>query len=165
MSHHPAIPKGDAGGAQHHADVLLVTVSETETRAVFAAVLAATGASPAGRPIGDRTYYDLGVIGGARVWLVRSEEGAGTPGGGFATLYTAIGVVHPAAILLVGTAVGLDPANQHLGDILIARKVAAYEPQRIGTLPGGAPVENPRGDRASAASRRASRRGRTSLRV
>jgi nucleoside phosphorylase len=92
------------------------------------------------------------VIGDTRVWLVRSQEGAITPGGVFATLSSAIGIVRPAAVILVGTAMGLDPATQQLSDILIARQIVDYEPQRIGTAPDGTLHVIPRSDRASAST-------------
>lgn len=136
------------------AEVLLITVTPGETRAVFDALQAQTGRQPIPRYQGDKTYYDLGAIGGARVWLVRSQMGATTPGGAFATAYTAIATVRPSAIIMVGIAFGIDQAKQQIGDVLVAKQLFSYEPQRVGTLPGSEEeVVIPRGDRATTSTR------------
>jgi nucleoside phosphorylase len=135
------------------AEVLLITVTQGETRAVFDALQAQTGRQSLPRYQGDKTYYDLDVIGGARVWLVRSQMGAMTPGGAFATAYTAITAVRPSAIIMVGIAFGIDQAKQQIGDVLVARQLYSYEQQRVGTLPGGELIEIPRGDRATTSTR------------
>ena len=56
-------------------DVLLVTATEVETRAVRDMFLQKTGTFER-RIIGDKTYFDLGVIGGASIFLVQSDMGA-----------------------------------------------------------------------------------------
>jgi nucleoside phosphorylase len=144
--------EGAAARGRALADVLLVTVTDGETRAVFEALLAQTGQTPAQQYLGDKTYYDLGRVGGARVWLVRSEMGAVVPGGAFATVYGAIGAVRPAAIVMVGIAFGTDERRQSVGDVLVARQIQLYEPQRVGTR-DGEPRVIPRGDRATASPR------------
>ncbi len=148
-NHGPA----SAAAPQRQADVLLVTVTDVETRAVFEAIQHQSGHTPTPRYQGLKTYYNLGVLGGARVWLVRSEMGTGTPGGALATLYTAITAVQPAAIVMVGIAFGTDPARQQIGDVLVARQLHPYEPQRLGTGPDGAQVLVSRGDRVTAPPR------------
>ena len=59
-------------------DVLLVTATEVETRAVRDVFLQKAGIFER-RIINDKTHFDLGVIGGARTFLVQSEMGAGGP--------------------------------------------------------------------------------------
>jgi nucleoside phosphorylase len=135
------------------ADVLLVTVTDGETRAVFGALQAATGQRPQPLYRGDKTYYNLGRVGGARVWLVRSEMGSLTVGGSFPTLYAAIDTLRPAAVLLVGVAFGTNPAAQRLGDVLVARQLAPYEPQRVSAGPAGEVRLTPRGDRVTVSTR------------
>jgi len=135
------------------ADVLLVTVTDAETQAVFEALLAETGQQPRPRDLGGRTYYDLGLIGGARVWLVRSESGSITPGGSFPTLYAALEAARPAAVLLVGIAFGTDPTMQSIGDVLVATQLLFYDQLRVSAGPAGEARPLPRGDRPTISSR------------
>jgi hypothetical protein len=66
---------------KYHADVLLVTVTKAETKAALQAAREPTGREAVPHDIDAKIYFDLGDIGGARVWLVRSEMRAGGPGG------------------------------------------------------------------------------------
>lgn len=133
-------------------DILLISVTDVETRAVLD-VFQEQGGPAARRHLGDKTYYDLGDVAGARVWLARSEMGAGGPGGVLFTVAEAIEQLQPTALLMVGIAFGLQPTRQQLGDVLVARQVMDYGPQRIGTDAAGTPTVVARGDRAGAAVR------------
>ncbi len=84
------------------------------------------------RFIGDKTFYDLGEIGSASVWLVRSEMGAVGQGGALLTVEKSIQALSPSAIIMVGIAFGLDPTKQQIGDILVSRQILDYESQRVG---------------------------------
>lgn len=132
-------------------DVLLMTATETETRAVLHTARAATGRSPILRS-GARTYHDLGEIGGARVLLVSTvQAGSETPGGSMSTAYNAISEVAPQAIVMVGIAFGVDPDKQPVGQVLYSRQLQSYGPARIGTDDEtGTRIDIPRGDRATA---------------
>jgi len=111
-------------------DVLLVTATEVEARAVLK-VFTGQG-SPFGRHhIGESTYFDLGVIGGARTFLVQSEMGAGGPAGATLVVYEGIKALSPSAVIMVGIAFGLIPQEQSLGDILVSRQLVGYELQKI----------------------------------
>lgn len=87
--------------------------------------------------IGDKTYYALGALGGANVYMVQSEMGSGTPGGALITIHKAIEALSPAAVIMVGIAFGLKPKNeknpdgQEFGHILVAKQIMAYEPGKI----------------------------------
>src|SRR5207244_9514993 len=81
--------------------------------------------------IGDNTYFDLGVIGGARTFLVQSEMGAGGPAGATLVVHEGIKALSPSSVIMVGIAFGLIPEKQHLGDILVARQLTGYELQKI----------------------------------
>src|SRR5947209_16904473 len=110
-------------------DVLLVTAAEVEARAVLKVLL--QQGSPLERyPIGNNTYFDLGIIGGARTFLVQSERGAGGPAGAILVVYEAIKALSPSAIIMVGVAFGLVPKEQSLGDILVSRQLIGYELQK-----------------------------------
>ena len=112
-------------------DVLLVTVTKVETRAV----LSAFGASERSKPLSieGRVYFDLGVINGARVGLTQSEMGAGGLGASFYTVDKGIEALSPAAVIMVGIAFGLNAEHQTIGDVLVAQRLRPYELQRVGT--------------------------------
>ena len=55
------------------ADVLIVTVTEVESKAVIETFQQTTGQAPKPAPIGDRLYHDPGVVNGPRV-LIRSNS-------------------------------------------------------------------------------------------
>lgn len=63
---------------RHKADLLLVTATAVETQAVLN-VFSLQGSTFAQLSIENSTYFDLGVIGGARTFLVQSEMGVGSP--------------------------------------------------------------------------------------
>ncbi len=125
--------------------VLLVTVTKTEAVAVLEAFEAHTSYPWARTRWDGKTYYDLGQVGGPRIWMVQSEMGAVSPGAALLTIRNAIEVVKPAAVIMVGIAFGIDRAKRQLGDILVSRQIQSYEPQK--KKPGRA---IPRGDRVTA---------------
>src|SRR2546421_8893743 len=76
-------------------DVLLVTATEVEMRAVRDVFLQKTGTFER-HIIGDNTYFDLGVAGGARIFLVQSEIGAGGPSGVTFVVHESIKALSPS---------------------------------------------------------------------
>ncbi|WP_292996339.1 hypothetical protein [Nitrosomonas sp.] len=58
------------------ADVLIVTVTPVESRAVLQAFQQFTGNKAQSIAIGDRVYRDLGTVNGAKVFMALSEMGA-----------------------------------------------------------------------------------------
>jgi nucleoside phosphorylase len=134
-----------------HADVLLVTATDVEAQAVLDTFT--PGAKPQRCFVGDNTYFDLGVHGGARVLLVQSEMGASGPGGMQATVTAAIGALHPASIVMVGIAFGVNSKKQKIGDVLVSRQLMSYDLQRVGMDKDGKQTRTPRGDRAHASVR------------
>ncbi|MFL5655043.1 MAG: hypothetical protein ACJ8CB_12820 [Ktedonobacteraceae bacterium] len=137
-------------------DVLLVTATEVEARAVLN-VFPRHGSTFEQRSIDKNTYFDLGVIGGARTFLVQSERGAGGPSGATLVVHEGIKALSPSAVIMVGIAFGLIPEKQRLGDILVSQQLAGYELQKIEKGPGGAEIIRPRGDRVQASPRLLSR--------
>lgn len=141
--------------AQDHnlnCDVLLVTATEVEMRAVRDMFLRTTSTFER-RIINDTTYFDLGVIGGARIFLVQSEMGAIGPLGATLVVHEAIKALSPSAIVMVGIAFGLLPEEQRIGDILVSRQLFGYEMQKVEAGPGGQVVIISRGDRPQASPR------------
>lgn len=134
-------------------DVLLVTATDLETRTVLATVPKDLSRTPARVFIGDKTYFDLGLIAGARVVLVQTDMGPGGPGGASLTLAEALSVWEATSVILVGIAFGVDPARQRLGDVVVAQQVLDYEAVRVGVSPEGGYQLVPRGDRPRASVR------------
>jgi formylglycine-generating enzyme required for sulfatase activity/nucleoside phosphorylase len=135
------------------ADVLLVTVTTVETRAVFDVAKERTGKEAQRIFEGNKTYYDLGIIGGARTWLVRSEMGAGGSGGALLTVADGIRVLSPDAVIMVGIAFGVDQDKQPIGKVLISRQILDYDLQKVGTASDGTTQIRIRGDRPQASTR------------
>jgi nucleoside phosphorylase len=134
--------------------ILLFTVAEVEARAVFKVVKEKFGRN-CDKPLftDHKTYYDLGVIGGARTLMVRSEMGTSGPGGSTTTAFEVTEKLAPSAIIMVGIAFGVDPGKQSIGDILVSKQLLEYELQRVGTDRDGQPKIISRGDRPSASPR------------
>ena len=100
-----------------------------------------------------RTYLDLDIIGGARVFLVQTEMGSTAPGASLATVSDAIDDLKPKYVLQVGIAFGVDPSKQAIGNILVSHQLQAYELQRIGTNAKGKPKIELRGDRVTCSTK------------
>ena len=128
---------------------MIVTVTKAEAQAVLKVFSQAAGKEWTRQPIGNKTYYDLGVHGGAPVFMVQSEMGTATPGGALLTVRQAIQDLRPQAVIMCGIAFGLRPDKQQLGDILVAKQLQYYEPQKVDLQRG----QIPRGDRTTASER------------
>lgn len=133
---------------EYKADVLVVTVTDVETRAVLAAFKRATGRAATKVPLRDRIYRDLGEINGARVFLALSEMGTSGLGASLQTVQRGIEALRPDAVVMVGIAFGINEQKQAIGDILVALQLMMYEVQRA-----GATAVIPRGDRPRASAR------------
>ena len=126
------------------ADLLLVTVTKGETKAVLQAFHEATGEEASRVSVGRKTVYDLRTVDGTRVALVRSEPGTAALGSAIQTVQKGIEAVRPSAVVMVGIAFGVDEEKQAIGDVLVSKQLVAYEPQRVGTsgsIPRGSRVD------------------------
>lgn len=63
------------------ADVLIVTVTKIESRAVLQTFEQATGHQAASQSIDNRIYFNLGDVNGAKVFLTQSENRICMPNG------------------------------------------------------------------------------------
>lgn len=135
----------------HEADVLIVTVTEIESLAVIEAFKKFVGNQPEAKSIGDRLYFDLGVINNARVFLTQSEMGSGGLGSSQQTVSKGIESLSPAAVMMVGIAFGVNDKKQEIGDILVTQQLRLYDLQRIGTQDNEAKIIL-RGDKPHASS-------------
>lgn len=134
-------------------EVLLITVTRVEASAVLALLSEKYDREPIRYFADHKTYYDLGVIGGARVFMMRSEMGSGGASGSTTTTLEGIKQLSPSAVIMVGIAFGVDPEDQSIGDVLVSRQLMEYELQRISTSKENKAVIKPRGDRVSASPR------------
>jgi nucleoside phosphorylase len=143
-------------------DVLLLTVTSRETKALKAALAETFNKRPKVLHGERRTYSDYGVLGGAHVVHVQAEAGSSTPGGSSATVGDALHEISPAAIVMVGIAFGVDDEDQPLGTILVSKQLQSYNVQRVGVgkNPGkkrASPEVIMRGDKVTASIRLLSR--------
>ncbi len=132
----------------HRCDVLLVTVTDVETKSLFEIAKSQTNRDYTTLTAKHKTYFDLGEIGGARVFAVRSEMGTSTTGGSLVTVKDAIVEVKPSAVIMIGVAFGVNEATQNIGDILVSKQLQPYELQRVGTTERSKPKITLRGDKA-----------------
>jgi nucleoside phosphorylase/tetratricopeptide (TPR) repeat protein len=142
---------GQADTERPQVDILVVTVTETESRAVLSAFGAVANYKP--KPVTvSQAYHDLGIVNDVRVAMVRSEMGSGTPGASSEVVRKAIADFNPSMVIMVGIAFGVDPAKEHIGDVLVSQQLSLYGPQRRGTRPDGTAYSIARGPRVPAAS-------------
>lgn len=132
--------------------ILLITAREVETRAILQHVQKEFAHKLKRQFIGNKTYYDLDIIGGARIFMTQSEMGAGGPGGALLTIQEGIDRLAPCAVVMVGIAFGIDPQKQRIGDILVSQQILDYEMQRVGNNIDGQPCILPRGPRPEAST-------------
>jgi nucleoside phosphorylase/tetratricopeptide (TPR) repeat protein len=136
-----------------HADVLIVTATKVESKAVLQVFQEATGQAPRAVQVGERIYQNLGVVNGMRVLLAQSEMGAGGLGASHQTVQKGIDALTPSAVIMVGIAFGVDPQKQSIGDILVSKQLKLYEPRRVGTDSEGRVKIITRGDQPHASPR------------
>jgi len=105
----------------NNADILLVTATEVESRAVLKVAEESTGHPSRSLEVGNGTYRDLGKVNGKKVWLVQSEMATGGPGGAHETVGQAIRDVNPEEVIMVGIAFGSNREKHEIGDVLVAK--------------------------------------------
>ena len=129
------------------ADVLIVTATKVESRAVIDAFSKLTDQPACPVPVNDRIYQDLGEVRGTRVFLGLTEMGSGSLGASQQAVQKGIEALQPRAVVLVGIAFGVDEKKQHIGDILVSQQLQLYDLQRVGQ------EIIPRGDKPHASTR------------
>jgi nucleoside phosphorylase/tetratricopeptide (TPR) repeat protein len=134
------------------ADVLIVTVTKVESKAVREVFEKATGQPAKNLPIGAKMYRDLGSVNSTRVFMVRSEMGAGGLGAAQQTVAKGIADLSPSAVIMVGIAFGVDDKKQAIGDVLVSQGLMLYDLQRVGTGDDGSANIISRGDRPPASA-------------
>ena len=114
------------------ADVLLITVTKTESRAVLHHFKTLSNSKAKTRHIDKRVYFDLGEINGAAVFLTQSAMGSGGLDASLQAVTKGIEALQPTAVIMVGIAFGINEDKQKIGDVLIAEQLQPYEAQRVG---------------------------------
>lgn len=112
-------------------DVLIVTATLVETQAVLAVLKSDYHFQEHPHFIGEKTYFDLGVIRGAKVYLMQTEMGSGGPSGSTLSIVDGISALDPSSVVMIGIAFGVDTENQSIGDVLVSRQVLSYDLQRV----------------------------------
>jgi nucleoside phosphorylase len=76
------------------------------------------------------TYY-LGRFGVCLAAVTKCRMGSLDPGAATLATQHAQRVWRPKAVVMVGIAMGKNPAKQKIADVLVASQVISYEPQRV----------------------------------
>ncbi len=134
------------------ADILLVTATKTESRAIIDIFQDITNQTSQLSLIGDRIYHDIGSVNGMRIFMVQSEMGSGGLGSSQQTVQKGIIDLAPEEVIMVGIAFGIDPEKQSIGDVLVSKQLMLYELQRVGTKDGN-PKLIPRGDKVHSSTK------------
>ncbi len=111
------------------ADILLVTATEVETKAVLH-VFSKAGKDVTEALIQNKIYYDFGIIGGAKTYMAQSSE---VGMGNLLSLLESFKVLSPSVLIIVGIAFGISSKEQNIGDILVSQQLADFAFQRINT--------------------------------
>lgn len=149
----PVVTKNTINGAMNpKADVLLVTATKVESKAVIEIFQDATIQVPQRVLIGERIYHSIGSVNGAKIFMVQSEMGSGGPGASLQTVEKGIHALSPDIVIMVGIAFGMDSEKQSIGEILVSQQLMLYELQRVGTKDEGTKIIL-RGDKAHASPR------------
>lgn len=132
--------------ARASTDVLFITVTDIEAQAIFDLF-----PSRSERTIDGRVYYDLGLVGSAKIFMAQAT-GTG-PAHARVCIEAGIQALAPQVVVMVGIAFGLHPETQRIGDILVSQQIEDYEQQKIGTGSNGEREFYARGDRVGASER------------
>jgi nucleoside phosphorylase len=118
--------------------VLLIVATQNEMNETFAEFGFGPHNLPRRHPKDMQIYWELGDQAGRRLFLVRSEMGAGGAGGSLVTVKDAIEDLSPDWVVMVGIAYGVDSTTQNIGDVLVPTKEIPFDYQKVGTE-GGLP--------------------------
>jgi nucleoside phosphorylase len=113
-------------------DVVILTVNETEWRAVMYLLKPYPRRKGVLRAYLGTHTYDLGRFGEQRTVVTRCEMGTTGPNAAMLATQKAWEHWRPRALIMCGVAFGRDHTQQRVGDVLVAQQVVLYEPQRQG---------------------------------
>ncbi len=90
--------------------------------------------------IRENVYYNLGIIRGSQVYLVKSGMGAKRPDASILTIKQAVDELKPDYMIMVGIAFGLKEerevdgiirGDQHMGEVLVSSEIIDYGSYKI----------------------------------
>lgn len=116
------------------ADILLVTATDIERAEVLRLFKRKLRREHARYYQGKNTYYYLGSLKGAKIFLVQSGMGAGGARGATLTVSDSIDHLTPTAVIMLGIAYGMDNQRQQIGDILVAEQLFPYDMVKEGEI-------------------------------
>ena len=111
-------------------DIVLVTATQTEHEQLEQAAKE-LGFSFEKIPRRYLDYYRLGLVGTNRVVAIRVSMGAFSPEGAAARCIQARAETQATTIILIGTAFGIAPEQQHIGDVIVSESVFLYDDRTV----------------------------------
>ena len=120
--------------------LVIITTTKVESQAVLDTFLPDKSQRPISHTIEGRTYFDLGMVQDARVYMIQSEMGSGGLGASAQAVAKAIDTLSPRAVIMVGIAFGMNQEKQAIGDVLVSQQLRLYDLQRVGTRKGRAEI-------------------------
>lgn len=121
----------DAESIIQKTDILIVTVNERERESLLKYVLPIPEKKCILSVVHKKSTYRIGRLGYYLVAHVQSGMGSASKGASALTVYKAIEFIKPKVVIMVGVAFGISPTKEHLGDVLISKKIINYEIARI----------------------------------
>ncbi|MBX3158343.1 MAG: hypothetical protein KF773_20405 [Deltaproteobacteria bacterium] len=119
------------------ADVVLVVATSTEQHELERTAKE-QGLGFSAQPGRAGEYFQLGSVGTNRVAAMRVSMGAFSPDGAAARCIQARAETQATTIILVGTAFGIDPARQRIGDVIVSESVFLYDDRTVVDADGDA---------------------------
>jgi len=112
------------------ADIVLVVATSTEQHELEVAAKEQGFTFNAQRGRAGE-YFQLGLVGANRVVAMRVSMGAFSPDGAAARCIQARAETQATTIILVGTAFGVDPARQEIGNVIVSESVFLYDDRHV----------------------------------
>ena len=109
------------------ASLLLVTATDTEHRELRAVALSLGHSFERRTGRSGTVYYHLGQVGNERVASIRVKMGAFGSEGSAAKCIWARAETGATTLILMGTAFGVSPEQQHIGDVLVSDAIFLYD--------------------------------------
>jgi nucleoside phosphorylase len=129
--------------------VLILVANTIERDAILGAIQERTGSRGFSREyLPFHTVFQLGLVGGAEVFLAQSSAGTESPGGMTLTASDLVDAYNPDYMILAGIAFGLREDEQKLGDILVSTQLRLWDPKKVSQY-GKVNIETLRGDKAT----------------
>jgi len=120
------IPSEQLADLRGNVDVLLVTATRVELKAVLSRLAKDHDGRVLKTFVGSQTYY-VGGFGLQTAVVFRCEMGSGGRSASQAACSAALHAWRPRALIMVGIAFGSDPNKQRLCDVLVSSHLIPYE--------------------------------------